>query len=42
MPESLAAGRIRQAIGENLGLLKELLETGGTQLQEGMIININR
>jgi uncharacterized membrane protein len=40
--ESLAVGRIRQAVGENLGKLKELLETGETRLQDGRIINIDR
>lgn len=35
--ESLAMGKIRSAVAENLGKLKELLETGQTQLQDGRI-----
>jgi len=42
MPKSLAAGRNHQAVWENSGLHKELLETGGTRLQDVMIINMNR
>jgi uncharacterized membrane protein len=33
--ESLVIGRIRRAVAENLGKLKELLEQGQTQLQDG-------
>jgi len=33
--ERLVVGRIRQAVAENLGKLKELLEHGQTQLQDG-------
>jgi uncharacterized membrane protein len=33
--ERLAVGRIRWAVAENLGKLKELLERGQTQLQDG-------
>ena len=35
--ESLAAGRIRSAVSENLGKLKELLEEGQTRLQDGQL-----
>jgi uncharacterized membrane protein len=33
--ERLAAGQVKQAVYENLGKLKELLETGSVQLQDG-------
>jgi uncharacterized membrane protein len=33
--ERLAVGRIRRAVAENLGKLKELLEHGQTRLQDG-------
>ncbi|MBD3225516.1 MAG: hypothetical protein GF313_12375 [Caldithrix sp.] len=33
--ERLVVGRIRRAVAENLGKLKELLEHGQTQLQDG-------
>jgi len=33
--ERLVVGRIRRAVAENLGRLKELLEHGETQLQDG-------
>jgi len=33
----LATGPIRRAVGENLDKLKQLLETGRTQLQDGRI-----
>jgi len=33
--ERLVVGRIRRAVAENLGKLKELLERGQTQLQDG-------
>jgi uncharacterized membrane protein len=33
--ERLVVGRIRRAVAENLGKLKELLEYGQTQLQDG-------
>ncbi|MBZ0301918.1 MAG: SRPBCC family protein [Anaerolineae bacterium] len=35
--EGLGVGKIRAAVAENLGKLKELLETGETQLQDGRI-----
>lgn len=35
--EPLATGRVKSAVRENLGKLKELLETGSTQLQDGRI-----
>jgi hypothetical protein len=35
--EPLAAGRVKSAVRENLGKLKELLETGSTQLQDGRV-----
>jgi uncharacterized membrane protein len=38
--ERLAVGSIRKAVAENLGKLKELLENGQTQLQDGRVINI--
>ncbi len=38
--ERLAVGNIHQAVAENLGKLKELLENGQTQLQDGRVINI--
>ena len=38
--ERLAVGRIRRAVGENLGKLKELLEHGQTQLQDGRDITL--
>jgi uncharacterized membrane protein len=37
--ERLAVGSVRKAVGENLGKLKELLENGQTQLQDGRVIN---
>ena len=33
--ERLGGGRIRSSVTENLGKLKELLETGATELQDG-------
>jgi uncharacterized membrane protein len=33
--ERLAANQVKQAVFENLGKLKELLETGSVQLQDG-------
>jgi uncharacterized membrane protein len=42
MLERLTAGRIRNAVGENLGKLKELLENGRTQLQDGRVVNMDR
>jgi uncharacterized membrane protein len=39
--ESLAAGKIRDAVAENLGKLKELLETGQTQLQDGRVSRLD-
>lgn len=38
--EKLAQGRIRSAVAENLDKLKELLETGHTQLQDGRSIHL--
>jgi len=38
--ERLIVGRIRCAVAENLGKLKELLEYGQTQLQDGRDIYI--
>jgi carbon monoxide dehydrogenase subunit G len=35
--EKLATGKIRGAVAENLGKLKELLERGQTQLQDGRL-----
>ena len=35
--ERLVAGRTRRAVAENLGKLKELLEDGQTQLQDGRV-----
>jgi uncharacterized membrane protein len=38
--ERLAVRGVRKAVAENLGKLKELLENGQTQLQDGRVINI--
>lgn len=38
--EKLAAGQVKRAVKENLGKLKELLETGQTRLQDGRRIQI--
>ena len=38
--ERLAVGGVRKAVAENLNKLKELLENGQTQLQDGRVINI--
>ncbi|MBV7332289.1 SRPBCC family protein [Chloroflexi bacterium TSY] len=38
--ERLAVGGIRKAVAANLGKLKELLENGQTQLQDGQVINL--
>jgi uncharacterized membrane protein len=38
--EHLAVGGVRKAVGANLGKLKELLENGQTQLQDGRVINM--
>ena len=35
--ELLGTGRVKSAVAENLGKLKELLETGETQLQDGRV-----
>lgn len=35
--ERLGAGRVKAAVAENLGKLKELLETGVTRLQDGRV-----
>ena len=40
MLERLVVGSIRKAVAENLGKLKELLENGQTQLQDGRVINL--
>ena len=39
--ERLAVGRVRKAVRENLGKLRELLENGQTQLQDGRFIHMN-
>ena len=38
--ERLVVGIVRKAVAENLGKLKELLENGQTQLQDGQVINM--
>ena len=38
--ERLVVGIVRKAVAENLGKLKELLENGQTQLQDGQVINL--
>jgi hypothetical protein len=38
--EKMALGRVGDAVAENLGKLKELLETGQTQLQDGRISSL--
>jgi uncharacterized membrane protein len=38
--ERLAAGRVRRAVLENLQKLKELLETGAVQLQDGRRVSL--
>jgi uncharacterized membrane protein len=38
--QKLAAGRVKSGVEENLGKLKELLETGQTTLQDGRQISI--
>lgn len=38
--ERLAAGRVKRAVFENLQKLKELLETGGVQLQDGRHVSL--
>lgn len=38
--QKLAAGRVKSGVKENLGKLKELLETGRTTLQDGRQISI--
>lgn len=40
MLERFAAGGVRKAVAANLGKLKELLETGQTQLQDGRVIKM--
>lgn len=36
--ERLATGRVKAAVAENLGKLKDLLETGQTRLQDGRTV----
>ena len=38
--EKLAAGRVKSAVAENLGKLKELLETGSVALQDGRHVRL--
>ena len=38
--EKLAAGRVKSAVAENLGKLKELLETGSVTLQDGRQVSL--
>ena len=38
--EKLAAGRVKSAVAENLGKLKELLETGSVVLQDGRKVSL--
>ena len=38
--EKLATGRVRSAVDENLGKLKELLETGSATLQDGRQVSL--
>jgi len=38
--EKLAVGRVKSAIAENLGKLKELLETGSVALQDGRQVRL--
>jgi hypothetical protein len=38
--EKLAAGRVRSAVAENLGKLKELMETGSVRLQDGRRVSL--
>ena len=38
--EKLAAGRVKSAVAENLGKLKELLETGSVALQDGRKVSL--
>jgi uncharacterized membrane protein len=40
--ENLAAGRVRRAVDENLGKLKQLLENGQTQLQDGRVVYMDQ
>lgn len=39
--ERLAGGRVKAAVADNLGKLKELLETGQTRLQDGRTVKYN-
>ncbi|MFW5709583.1 MAG: SRPBCC family protein [Chloroflexota bacterium] len=39
--ERLAVGRIRNAVAQNLGKLKELLEDGQTRLQDGWVVRLS-
>jgi uncharacterized protein YndB with AHSA1/START domain len=39
--QRLSAARVRAAVGENLGLLKQLLEHGRVQLQDGRIVALD-
>jgi uncharacterized membrane protein len=38
--EKLALQKIKKAVSENLNKLKELLESGGTTLQDGRVVSI--
>lgn len=38
--EKLAAFRVKAAVAENLGKLKELLESGQTRLQDGRLVRL--
>ncbi len=38
--EQLGAGRIKAAVADNLGKLKQLLESGETRLQDGRMSNL--
>ncbi|MGD8633358.1 MAG: SRPBCC family protein [Anaerolineales bacterium] len=38
--ERIAARRVKRAVSENLGKLKEVLETGGTTLQDGRSVHL--
>lgn len=39
--QRLSAARVRAAVGENLGLLKQLLEHGRAQLQDGRLVALD-
>jgi len=40
--EGLGRGKVRAAVAENLYLLKQLLETGTTRLQDGRVMTLAR